>query len=117
MKRHSRLFLGISVLEIFYNFFFLNFDLELERIAKQAKAARRAPRFSIPNVRDSSEGLSSDFISQMDKEVEEILSSSDDEDTAMDDFVPGVVNDGNDENTDSGKSNILKDRFVVYRSR
>ncbi|CBY24671.1 unnamed protein product [Oikopleura dioica] len=74
---------------------------ELERIAKQAKAARRAPRFSIPNVRDSSEGLSSDFISQMDKEVEEILSSSDDEDTAMDDFVPGVVNDGNDENTDS----------------
>lgn len=43
-----------------------------------------------------------DFISQMDKEVEEILSSSDDEDTAMDDFVPGVVNDGNDENTDSG---------------
>jgi hypothetical protein len=38
----------------------------------------------------------------MDKEVEEILSSSDDEDTAMDDFVPGVVNDGNDENSDSG---------------
>jgi len=40
----------------------------------------------------------------MDKEVEEILSSSDDEDTAMDDFVPGVVNDGNDENTDSADS-------------
>jgi len=74
---------------------------ELERIAKQAKAARRAPRFSIPNVKDASERLSSDFISQMDKEVEEILSSSDDEDTAIDDFVSGVVNDGNDENTDS----------------
>ena len=47
----------------------------------------------------------------MDKEVEEILSSSDDEDTAMDDFVPGVVNDGNDENTDSGWS-LIWEKFM-----
>ena len=43
----------------------------------------------------------------MDKEVEEILSSSDDEDTEMDDFVPGVLNDDNDDGSESGSGLFL----------
>lgn len=69
---------------------------ELERIAKHAKSMRRAPRFSIPSVKD--EGFSAEDISQMDKEVEEILSSSDDEETEIDDYVAGEVNESESEN-------------------
>ena len=50
----------------------------------------------------------------MDKEVEEILSSSDDEDTEMDDFVPGVLNDENDDASDSGSGLFLVCKLECY---
>ena len=66
---------------------------------------RRQPRFSVPTLGEM-DTFSVDDIAQMDKEVEEILSSSDDEENDVDDFLDAP----NDE------SNSSSGMFTIYVS-
>jgi hypothetical protein len=72
-------------------FFFSEFN------KMQPSTSRRQPRFSVPEMSEIN-SFSMDDIKQMDKEVEEILSSSDDEDNEIDDFLP---NDNSDSDSDT----------------
>ena len=65
---------------------------------EKMNAKRRQPRFSVPTLGEM-DTFSVDDIAQMDKEVEEILSSSDDEENEVDDFL-GAPND--ESNSSSG---------------
>ena len=55
---------------------------------------RRQPRFSVPTLGEM-DTFSVEDIAQMDKEVEEILSSSDDEENDVDDFLDAPNDESN----------------------
>jgi len=65
-------------------------------------SGRRPPRFSVPSMAEMNT-FSLDDIAQMDKEVEEILSSSDDEENEVDDFLAGRDSD----NSSSGNLDAI----------
>ena len=75
---------------------------------------RRQPRFSVPTLGEM-DTFSVEDIAQMDKEVEEILSSSDDEENDVDDFLDAPNDESNSSSGMLRKKSSYFSKFQTVR--